>query len=205
MTSVVETKKCTPSFFSWGSAKAVRPPRHWGQQSNFTQKIAQGLLKSKKILIVPNCSHVERSTRDAIEDFARAGGQVVLVGDSLLYSPQGESLTPVANLPTLSRLNGFADSDQARLILMPILKKAGVLPAEKIHVDNGKAFPTVEWRTAVDPNGKQYLYLMNIGHDPAKVTLPSTWVGASDMLDGQVMPLTSFLGSLQFRILQKSQ
>ncbi len=169
------------------------------------QKIAQGLLKTKKMLIVPNCSHVERSTRDAIEDFARAGGKVVLVGDSLLYSPQGEPLAPIANLPTVGRLDGFIDSDQARAILVPMLKESGVLPSESIQVENGKDFPTVEWRFAVDPNGENYLYVMNMGHEPAQITLPTSWNGAVDLLDGQTMAQSTTLNSLQFRMLKKKQ
>ncbi|MFG0249193.1 MAG: sugar-binding protein [Phycisphaeraceae bacterium JB051] len=166
--------------------------------------VKQGKLAGKKLLIVPNSSHVERATRDAVEAFARSGGRVILVGDCLKYTPQGEPQPTMVKLPTIKEFEGFSNVDQARKALLPLLASARVLPNIGIKVDNGQAFPTVEWRTATDASGNDILYVMNMGHAPATVNLPKAWDGAVDLLDAQTMNPQFKLESLQFRLLKKN-
>ncbi len=167
--------------------------------------VKQGKLAGKKLLIVPNSSHVERATRDAIEAFARHGGRVILVGDSLKYTPQGEPQPTLAKLSSIKHFKGFSDVDQARTALLPLLESAGVLPNWGIKVDNGQAFPTVEWRSVTDASGNDILYVMNLGNESATVTLPKAWDDAVDLLDAQAMNAQFKLESLQFRLLKKNQ
>lgn len=62
-------------------------------------------------------------------------------------------LPPLPDLPGITHLKGFADVNEARAALAPILKEEGVLPELTVEVDNGLPYPTVEWRRATDDNG----------------------------------------------------
>jgi hypothetical protein len=168
-------------------------------------QIGQERLSGRKLLIVPNSSHVERTTRDAIEAFARSGGRVVLVGESLKYTPQGEPQSALGKLPTIKHIDGLKEVDQMRKELMPILKSAGVLPGMTVKVQNNQAFPTVEWRTATDADGRELLYVMNLGNEAATVNLPGDWQDAVDLLDAQKIKPRFELESLQFRLLKKNK
>lgn len=165
-----------------------------------------GALDDQKVLVVPNCSHVYPATRQAIIDFAQKGGQVVLLGDSLLYTPQGAPLEPMPDLPTITTFkNGFRDGDQARQALQPILKKAGVLPDIDIQFENGREYPTVEWKHATDADGNEMLFVLNLGYDPASVTMPKGWDDAYDLLACETPGGSFDLDSLEFRVLKKQQ
>ena len=155
---------------------------------------------------MPNCSHVYPATREAIIDFAQKGGRVVLLGDSLLYTPQGAPLEPLPDLPTITTFkNGFRDGDQARKALQPILKKAGVLPAIDIQFENGREYPTVEWKYATDADGNEMLFVLNLGYDPASVTLPEGWDDAYDLVACETPGGSFDLDSLEFRVLKKQK
>lgn len=166
-------------------------------------QIQQGQLKDHKLLIVPNSSHVDQATRDAIEAFTQAGGSVVLIGDSLTHTRHGAALNPLSNLPSVTRLPGFADADQARVAMLPILKQADVLPSVRLQIDNGNAYPTVEWRRAVDDQGRTLLFVLNLGYEPAAITLPESLSNMVDQLDGQHYSKSFELGSLQFKLLRQ--
>ncbi|MGE9290987.1 MAG: sugar-binding protein [Puniceicoccales bacterium] len=177
-----------------------------GMQIGFLSEnqIEDGQLANQRLLIVPNSSHVEKSTRKAIIDFASSGGQVILVGECLQYSPQGAPLPPIPDSPNITRLNGFADVDEARASLIPYLEQANVLPEIEVAVENGLPYPTVEWRRATDNGGTPLLFLLNLGHDSAEITLPDDWDQAVDLVAVESAPASFTLESLQFRLLRKT-
>lgn len=176
-----------------------------GLQTGFiTEKqVQRGLLKDHKLLFIANSSHVNQATRDAIEVFARDGGRVVMIGDCLQFTPHGQPYQAMPSLKSIRQYAGFKNADAARIMLKPVLRGAGILPKVQLKVINGLSFPTVEWRHAVDTQGRSLLFVLNLGHDQATITLPSDWQGATDLLDGQKMSKTFKLQSLAFRMLKK--
>ncbi|MDP0497202.1 MAG: sugar-binding protein [Verrucomicrobiota bacterium JB024] len=167
-------------------------------------KIQEGYLDRYEVIIVPNASHVEPATRDAIEAYARKGGRVLLVGDCLKTNPQGVPLTPLPELPSVTAWpGGFTGPEQAHEALMPILREEKVLPSLDIRIENDLNFPTVEWRQTIAPDGSELIFVLNMGHGPATVTLPADWDQSIDQVTGQPVSSEFPLKSLEFRLLQK--
>ena len=168
------------------------------------RQLQRGQIGEDVPLIVPNSSHVEKATLDAIETFARAGGEVVLVGDALERSPRGLEHATFPDLKTVTRFPGFTDADEARRTLVPALNSMGVRAAYRPQIDNGHDYPTVEWQRASDDAGRELLFLLNLGHSPAAVRVPPRFAGAMDLVAGERVAGSFKLGRLQFKLLRAS-
>jgi hypothetical protein len=166
------------------------------------RQIQNGALEGGPLLIVPNSSHVEKATRDAVAAHVSAGGAVILVGESLAYTPQGLPLPKLPDGDRCTYLAGFRNADTARATLLPLLRKAGIGAPGTVLLDNGLSFPTVEWRMAVDNEGRHILFLLNLGHGAASVELTSEWEGAINLLDGRTVRQSFSLESLECLLLQ---
>jgi hypothetical protein len=166
------------------------------------RQIQNGALEGGPLLIVPNSSHVEKATRDAVAAHVSAGGAVILVGESLAYTPRGLPLSPLPDGNRCMRLPGFDDADAARSTLVPILRNADIRSAVPVETDNGQVFPTVHWSAGADENGRSFLFLINLGHGAASAELTAEWEGAVNRLDGRTVRSTFSLESLECLLLQ---
>jgi hypothetical protein len=164
--------------------------------------LQQGDYDSSIPLIIPNCSHVPKPTREALLRFAESGGRILMVGDSLLYTPQGADYPAFPELDTVANMAAFASADEAREAVVPYLRALGVEAPNRPAIENGKPFPTVEWRCAKGPDGRDLMYLHNLGHDTAAVALPAGFRGATDLLTGVETGDEIELDSLEFVLLR---
>ncbi|MBN1557367.1 MAG: beta-galactosidase [Lentisphaerae bacterium] len=163
--------------------------------------LQQGRIRRDTPLLVPNSSHVAPATREAVQAFAKTGGRVLLVGRCFTHTPQGVAVAPFPEMEHVTRMRGFATAEEARAAVVPYLRQAGVNAPHRPVVDNGLTFPTVEWRAAVDDAGRRYLFLLNMGHNPARVQVPDAFAGARDLLTGRDAAPELELGSLEFVLL----
>jgi hypothetical protein len=159
--------------------------------------ILAGKLSPYRLLIVPAAPYVEPDVRQAIADFARNGGRLLLIGDSLSLSPAG---APYGDAVTGLGLQKIEGPDPA--LLADAFDKAGISRPVRV---SSPARHHVECRS-VTVDGKTVIYLLALGKETETIRVAAngkplgTWTDLVARSQGQGGEFT--LAPQEIRLLQ---
>lgn len=163
-----------------------------------------GRLKQFKLLIVPAASHVSDKVVEQVRQFAQQGGKVILVGECFTHDHRSRLRAEKLTGQGIHAIPAVANDADARKQLAGWLDLLKLRPPVRVEQTPNDP-PTAEWRYARDAKtGRELLYLLNVGHDPVKVSLyrdnkPVTGV---DLRTGQRIGPAWRMDSLQLHVLQ---
>ncbi|NLC57804.1 MAG: hypothetical protein GX774_13290 [Armatimonadetes bacterium] len=133
--------------------------------------IRAGKLDGCELLIVPAATHVERNVRAAIEAYARAGGHVALLGESLSRDEYGRPHpTPLALPDDRTVRLEKVDRDALVPALEQAYQWAGVSRPVRALTPQGRPAWPVECRVAV-VDGRRVCAIVGLNREPVTVRL----------------------------------
>lgn len=172
------------------------------------RQIEAGRLDEFTLLIVPAASHVSDEVVEKVQQFARQGGKVILLGECFAYDHRSQPRAEPIRGDGIHSEPAVANDVQARKTLAGWLDILKLRPPIHVEITPNNP-PTVEWRYARDAKtGRELLYLLNIGHDPVKVSITrrdGSPVSCVDLRTGQPVGSNFSMSSLQLHILQVHQ
>jgi len=132
------------------------------------KQIANGSLLGKKVLIVPDATHVYSSTLEEIKQFAEAGGKVLLVGtNALKYNEHNEEQLVEkrqAIIELATTVHSAIGAELLRTQLLPILTQQNMLAVKLFDVATGELVSDVEWRSVMY-EGKRLINIINLSSE----------------------------------------
>ncbi len=156
-----------------------------------------------KLLIVPAVSHTSPQAAQAVAAFAQHGGKVLLVGPCFTHDRRNVRSATAITGDNVSKVSLFGNVATVRRQVSPLLPPGSAV--QVIAPANSKGIQSVEWRAAWDEHNKQWLlYLLNIGYEPAAVTiqLDGKTAGGIDALTGEAISSGHTLKSLELRVIR---
>jgi hypothetical protein len=148
--------------------------------------LAQGRIPpSIQCIVLPQATHVENATVDALRKFASAGKTLVQIGnDNLKYDQYHRDRTVPTELASSRKFEFSKDAADTQRALADLLKSIGAAPLELTDASTGKLAWNVEYR-AVDHDGATLMPIINFAANPVTVSFPSlSGKKATDLLSG---------------------
>ncbi len=167
----------------------------------------QGKLNQYRLLIVPAAKYISLATLEAVEAYARDGGTVIIIGDSLRYDEYGRPLSAFSEQRASEKGTAFglgqvylAPQDTAQSyapIFDKIMIKAAIERPVRVVDQNDQPVWGVEMRAV--KNGEQLLInIVNLSNNEQIVKLKTSRpiYKAKDLISGQLLAETITLAPL---------
>lgn len=157
--------------------------------------VLEGALTGLKILLIPAAGHVPQPVAQAIVDWARAGGRLVLCGECLKSDAQNRPLPSLPQDCNPIVLPDSVDPIAYRVALEPIFAGAGVSRPLRAVSPDGTPLEGVELRTAQTAAGR-LVYAINMNKTAVALDLWPRPDRIQDLLSDTALALPVTLPSL---------
>lgn len=181
--------------YAWMLKAVYRALCFQGQPSTFISEhqLQEGKKALPPLIIIPNATHVEDATVDALAKYAQSGGKLLLLGKNALRwnRYQEEHDLPEA-LKSLERLSANESLAVIETRLKEMLRVNGISAPELVDAKSGVSARGVEYRI-VRFNGKTLASLANLFKMPVKLTLKIPETYGRDLLSGKDVDTSGFI------------
>ncbi|MBI3920320.1 MAG: beta-galactosidase, partial [Armatimonadetes bacterium] len=176
-------------------------------------------LRGVKLLVLPQTSHVTERAAEAIVDWVKEGGTLLVVGDGLQKNDANQPLPvalPKGDPQTLGGMSvRVAAMGKGRFVFLPagqdlgvyhqlgeaLLDRAGVSRSLRVKVNASGAPHGVEMRSAETASGTRLIYVINMNKVPVEVSFNQSVAGFRDLLTGKRVAEPEKLEPLQVLLL----
>ncbi|NLX04924.1 MAG: hypothetical protein GXY33_07255 [Phycisphaerae bacterium] len=118
------------------------------------RQLAAGTVKDVPLIVLPRTTHVWDSTVEALARFVEKGGTIIAAGDDCLrFDEYNRRRELPAGLQAMERIAVGEDDRSVAEPLRAQLVQKGLLPAELVDVQTGKAVWGVEYRCVAEGKG----------------------------------------------------